>query len=35
MCDILNRNLAGSRWLTKIELEEMLLEKLSDNDVSN
>ncbi|XP_063194996.1 small ribosomal subunit protein uS9m isoform X2 [Chroicocephalus ridibundus] len=26
------RNLAGSRWLTKIELEEMLLEKLSDND---
>ncbi|NXX91654.1 RT09 protein, partial [Centropus bengalensis] len=26
------RNLAGSRWLTKIELEEMLLEKLSDDD---
>ncbi|NXY44650.1 RT09 protein, partial [Ceuthmochares aereus] len=26
------RNLAGSRWLTRIELEEMLLEKLSDND---
>ncbi|KAM9247807.1 small ribosomal subunit protein uS9m isoform 3-T4 [Leptosomus discolor] len=25
-------NLAGSRWLTKIELEEMLLEKLSDGD---
>ncbi|KAK2524203.1 Mrps9 [Columba livia] len=34
ICDILNRNLAGSRWLTKIELEEMLLEKLSDNDYS-
>ncbi|NXX84548.1 RT09 protein, partial [Urocolius indicus] len=28
------RNLAGSRWLTKIELEEMLLEKLSDDDYS-
>uniref|UniRef100_A0A8B9FP37 Small ribosomal subunit protein uS9m n=1 Tax=Amazona collaria TaxID=241587 RepID=A0A8B9FP37_9PSIT len=28
------KNLAGSRWLTKIELEEMLLEKLSDNDYS-
>ncbi|NXW91746.1 RT09 protein, partial [Alopecoenas beccarii] len=28
------RNLAGSRWLTKIELEEMLLEKLTDNDYS-
>ncbi|XP_064566265.1 small ribosomal subunit protein uS9m isoform X1 [Zonotrichia leucophrys gambelii] len=28
------RNLAGSRWLTKIELEEMLLEKVSDNDYS-
>uniref|UniRef100_A0A8C5U6Y0 Small ribosomal subunit protein uS9m n=1 Tax=Malurus cyaneus samueli TaxID=2593467 RepID=A0A8C5U6Y0_9PASS len=27
-------NLAGSRWLTKIELEEMLLEKLSDDDYS-
>ncbi|NXO02721.1 RT09 protein, partial [Rhinopomastus cyanomelas] len=27
-------NLAGSRWLTKIELEEMLLEKLSDHDYS-
>ncbi|NXI67786.1 RT09 protein, partial [Anseranas semipalmata] len=26
------RNLVGSRWLTKIELEEVLLEKLSDND---
>uniref|UniRef100_A0A663LRM3 Small ribosomal subunit protein uS9m n=1 Tax=Athene cunicularia TaxID=194338 RepID=A0A663LRM3_ATHCN len=34
ICDILNRNLAGSRWLTKIELEEMLLEKLSDDDYS-
>uniref|UniRef100_A0A8D2MH22 Small ribosomal subunit protein uS9m n=1 Tax=Zonotrichia albicollis TaxID=44394 RepID=A0A8D2MH22_ZONAL len=34
ICDILNRNLAGSRWLTKIELEEMLLEKVSDNDYS-
>ncbi|XP_009073080.1 PREDICTED: 28S ribosomal protein S9, mitochondrial, partial [Acanthisitta chloris] len=32
ICDILNRNLVGSRWLTKIELEEMLLEKLSDTD---
>ncbi|KAM9264924.1 small ribosomal subunit protein uS9m [Cariama cristata] len=28
------KNLAGSRWLTKIELEEMLLEKLSDDDYS-
>ncbi|KFV40725.1 hypothetical protein N341_01458, partial [Tyto alba] len=28
------RNLAGSRWLTKIELEEMLLEKLSEEDYS-
>ncbi|NXC72601.1 RT09 protein, partial [Anhinga anhinga] len=28
------RNLAGSRWLTKIELEEVLLEKLSDDDYS-
>ncbi|NXI39267.1 RT09 protein, partial [Galbula dea] len=28
------RNLAGSRWLTKIELEEMLLEKLSDDEYS-
>ncbi|NXH22374.1 RT09 protein, partial [Bucco capensis] len=28
------RNLAGSRWLTKTELEEMLLEKLSDDDYS-
>ncbi|NWV28354.1 RT09 protein, partial [Origma solitaria] len=28
------RNLAGSRWLSKIELEEMLLEKLSDDDYS-
>ncbi|GAB0178938.1 28S ribosomal protein S9, mitochondrial [Grus japonensis] len=26
------KNLGGSRWLTKIELEEMLLEKLSDDD---
>ncbi|NWU91953.1 RT09 protein, partial [Upupa epops] len=29
-----NKNLAGSRWLTKIELEGMLLEKLSDHDYS-
>ncbi|XP_059695551.1 small ribosomal subunit protein uS9m isoform X1 [Haemorhous mexicanus] len=28
------RNLAGSRWLTKIELEEMLLEQVSDDDYS-
>ncbi|NXU78589.1 RT09 protein, partial [Oreotrochilus melanogaster] len=28
------KNLAGTRWLTKIELEEMLLEKLSDGDYS-
>ncbi|XP_075282097.1 small ribosomal subunit protein uS9m isoform X2 [Opisthocomus hoazin] len=28
------RNLAGTRWLTKIELEEMLLEKLSEDDYS-
>ncbi|KFQ17448.1 hypothetical protein N331_12005, partial [Merops nubicus] len=28
------KNLAGSRWLTKIELEEMLLEKVSDDDYS-
>ncbi|KAJ7421203.1 28S ribosomal protein S9, mitochondrial [Willisornis vidua] len=28
------RNLVGSRWLTKIELEGMLLEKLSDDDYS-
>ncbi|NXV83590.1 RT09 protein, partial [Atlantisia rogersi] len=28
------KNLVGSRWLTKIELEEMLLEKLSDDDYS-
>ncbi|NXX22589.1 RT09 protein, partial [Podargus strigoides] len=28
------RNLAGSRWLTKIELEEMLLEKVSDDEYS-
>uniref|UniRef100_A0A8D2NV73 Small ribosomal subunit protein uS9m n=1 Tax=Zosterops lateralis melanops TaxID=1220523 RepID=A0A8D2NV73_ZOSLA len=27
-------NLAGSRWLTKIELEEMLVEKMSDDDYS-
>uniref|UniRef100_A0A8B9QLX6 Small ribosomal subunit protein uS9m n=1 Tax=Anas platyrhynchos TaxID=8839 RepID=A0A8B9QLX6_ANAPL len=27
-------NLVGSRWLTKTELEEMLLEKLSDDDYS-
>ncbi|XP_062457612.1 small ribosomal subunit protein uS9m [Rhea pennata] len=29
-----HRNLPGSRWLTKMELEEMLLEKLSDHDYS-
>ncbi|KAI6079747.1 28S ribosomal protein S9, mitochondrial [Aix galericulata] len=28
------KNLVGSRWLTKTELEEMLLEKLSDDDYS-
>uniref|UniRef100_A0A8B9P2N7 Small ribosomal subunit protein uS9m n=1 Tax=Apteryx owenii TaxID=8824 RepID=A0A8B9P2N7_APTOW len=28
------KNLPGSRWLTKMELEEMLLEKLSDHDYS-
>ncbi|XP_025959054.1 small ribosomal subunit protein uS9m isoform X2 [Dromaius novaehollandiae] len=28
------KNLPGSRWLTKVELEEMLLEKLSDHDYS-
>ena len=29
------RDLIGSRWLIKEELEEMLVEKLSDQDVSN
>ncbi|XP_021269612.1 28S ribosomal protein S9, mitochondrial [Numida meleagris] len=28
------KNLVGSRWLTKMELEGMLLEKLSDDDYS-
>ncbi|XP_030323261.1 28S ribosomal protein S9, mitochondrial [Calypte anna] len=28
------KNLVGTRWLTKTELEEMLLEKLSDGDYS-
>uniref|UniRef100_A0A8C6ZB66 Mitochondrial ribosomal protein S9 n=1 Tax=Nothoprocta perdicaria TaxID=30464 RepID=A0A8C6ZB66_NOTPE len=28
------KNLPGSRWLTKMELEEMLLENLSDHDYS-
>ena len=30
-----NRDPIGSRWLIKEELEEMLVEKLSDQDVSN
>ncbi|XP_025890265.1 28S ribosomal protein S9, mitochondrial [Nothoprocta perdicaria] len=29
-----SKNLPGSRWLTKMELEEMLLENLSDHDYS-
>uniref|UniRef100_A0A8C6Z9L4 Small ribosomal subunit protein uS9m n=1 Tax=Nothoprocta perdicaria TaxID=30464 RepID=A0A8C6Z9L4_NOTPE len=31
---MLSSNLPGSRWLTKMELEEMLLENLSDHDYS-
>ncbi|NWS55659.1 RT09 protein, partial [Chunga burmeisteri] len=34
LCQKEKKNLAGSRWLSKIELEEMLLEKLSDDDYS-
>lgn len=33
--DIFNRDLIASRWLIKEELEEMLVEKLSEQDVSN